>query len=315
MLLRIARSFLSLFSLFHAAAACALSSDPRLLQLVPPESQVIAGMLSPSTSGQLSSLLLVTRRNELDHKDFFALTGGDPSRSIHEVVFVAASGRGVLSEHSLLVSGHFNRDAIFRLAGEGTATADKYRGVPILAVAPFARERESFRELRWLAIPNERIAIFGSVASVQRELDRWIANTPPDPELLERLSRLDRRDETWCLLPAPRPGGLVASILGKVDANLGALAGEGRSIQYGIHFGKDVEITASNNPVAEPVVNSPVDPPGTESMAVSFFLAGSNDADSVVSKPVRVKVRRQQYARLLADLSRSAPLIDGDPFR
>ena len=90
MLLRIPRFILSLFLFLSATAAYGFSPDPRLLQLIPPESRIVAGMISPTQTGQLSSFLLVTQSNELDHKDFLALTGGDASLSIHAVVFVAA---------------------------------------------------------------------------------------------------------------------------------------------------------------------------------------------------------------------------------
>lgn len=313
MLIRCVSSILGLFLLFQSAQASELLPDPRLLQLVPPESQIVARTPSTSIPGQLGGFLLVTFNNKIDLKDFFALIGGDPSRSIHEFVFVATAGTdGVLREHSLLVSGHFDREAIFRLVSDRTAIRKSYRGLAVLAVPPFAREASSFQELRWLAILDERIAIFGSVASVQRELDRWIANSPADPEILERLSRLDQRDETWCLLPAPRPGGLVASIFGKLDARLEVLADEGRSIQYGIHLGKKVEITLSNNPPTQTSSKTRVDPPGVESIPSSSFLSGSSEAD--VSRTVRVKIRQQAYETWQAGFSGGTPLIDRTPF-
>lgn len=315
MLLRIPRFILSLFLFLSATAAYGLASDPRLIKLVPPESRIVAGMISPAQAGQLSSFLLITRSNELDHKDFFALTGGDASRSIHAVVFVASDGRGLLSEHSLLISGHFDRDAIFRLANNGGASREQYRGVPILTVPPFARERESFKEVRWLAIPDERIAIFGSVQSVQWELDRWIANSPTDPVVLERLSRLDARDQTWCLLPAPQPGGAVVRTLGDLDPRLGALAEAGGEIQYGMHFGRDIEITVSNNPEPGTNLRTPADAPAFESLAVSHFVSGSHVDDGQAPRSVRVKLRPKSYERWLAGFATGGRIIDREPFR
>jgi len=52
--------------------------------------------------------MLVTHNNTVDLADFFALSGADSSRSIHEVILLAAAdGTGGLGEHSLLASGHF----------------------------------------------------------------------------------------------------------------------------------------------------------------------------------------------------------------
>lgn len=315
MLIRSACLILCSFVVVHSVPIFGLSWDPRLLQLVPPESHVVAGILPSSTAGQLSGFLLVTPYNGVDLKDFFALTGGDPTRSVHEFVFVAAPGSdGTLSEHSLLVSGHFDREATFRLANEKGAARKDYRGVAVLAVEPFAREVESFNELRWLAIPDEGLAIFGSIASVQQELDRWIANSPTSPELLERLSRLDPRDETWCLLPEPRPSGPIASILGRLDARLQTVADEGRSIQYGIHIvGKDIEVTASNNPRTQAGWNAKGDPPNIEFAPLFNFLSGS--AKAVVGTRVCIKIRQREYKSWLAGISGNSLLINHLPVR
>ena len=137
--LRPAKAFLLLPFLLNAGVtASAISSDLRLMQMVPPESQVIASMLSPTLDGQPSSFLLFTGNNRLDFEDFFAVTGADASRRIHQVVFAAEVGEdGKLSEHSLLVSGHFNRNAIFRFAESGSATTE------IIAAKPFSLFRLS----------------------------------------------------------------------------------------------------------------------------------------------------------------------------
>jgi len=309
MLLRSVGSVLCWFLLVHSAAAFGFAPDPRLLQLVPPESKVVAGVRSSPAPGQLTGMLLVTRNNEIDRDDFLALTGGDLSLRINEAIFLAAGGPdGQLIEHSVLVGGHFDRDAIFRLAANGGATRQNYRGIAVLAVHPFTREAGSMRDLRWLAIPDQSVAILGTVASVQRELDRWIASSPADPEFLERLSRLDERDETWCLLPPPRPDGPVANILSSLDARLGALVVGGRTIQYGIHVGRDVEITASSSPVQPATWNIVSNPPHAAPRAASFLTAASGEAE--VPKIVRLRIRRHIYETWLADHSKFGPAMD-----
>jgi hypothetical protein len=304
MLLQVVRTFLSLFLLLNTLAAFGFSPDLRLLQLVPPESQIVAGMIGPIRANQLSSFLLVTRNNEFDQEDFVALTGGDATRSIREVVFVAAAGRGeFFGEHSLLAAGHFNREAIFRFAEIGSARRESYRGVPVLVVPALARERGHFTELRWLAIPDERTAVFGSVTSVQRELDRWIANSPADEEFVERLSRLNQNFETWCLLPAPKADGMVARVLKGLDPRLGDVAGQGGTIQYGIHFGKSIEVAASVNPVSE-VASGPVDMQLAQPMVgVSYFFSNSDNVGANAPKRVVVKVAQRRYERWLEEFS------------
>ena len=313
--LRPAKAFLLLPFLLNAGVtASAISSDLRLMQMVPPESQVIASMLSPTLDGQPSSFLLFTGNNRLDFEDFFAVTGADASRRIHQVVFAAEVGEdGKLSEHSLLVSGHFNRNAIFRFAESGSATTESYRGEAILVVPPLARERSKLKQLRWLAILNSEIAIFGTPVSVQQELDRRIANSRPDSSLMERLSRLDGRDETWCLLPASSPGGLVESTLEKLDPRLGAVAGEGGTVQYGIHFGRQVEVTASSNNVVRVSSKIENDRSATHTTPANYFLAGSPEGRDVDRKVATVKISKRRYSEWLNTFSKGGLTIQDNP--
>jgi hypothetical protein len=128
---------LSLFPLFAAAGAWAVSPDPKLLSLVPPEAQIVAGMQAPVGGDQPASFLLITRNNNLDLEDFFALSGADSTRVMRQVIFLAAGDTGgTLTEHSLLVSGHFDEAKIFRSAKDGGALSLKYRGIRVLEVQP-----------------------------------------------------------------------------------------------------------------------------------------------------------------------------------
>jgi hypothetical protein len=282
--------------------------------MVPPESQIIASMLPPTSEGRPSSFLLITIYNRIDLEDFFALTGADASRLIHEVVFVAAAGGdGKLSEHSLLISGHFNRDAILRSAESGNATTESYRGQSILVVPPLARERDRFKHVRWLALLNSDIAIFGTPVSVQHELDRQIANSRPDPMLMERLSRLARDDETWFLLPAPSPSGIVESVLEKLDPKLGAIAREGGSMQFGIHFGRRVEITASSNIAVRGSSNSENDRPAAQLTPAHSFLASSQVGGDGEGKIAVVKISQRRYDEWLDKFSKGSLAIGGTP--
>ena len=238
------------------------------------------------------------------------MTGADASRLIHQVVFLAAPGsEGRLSEHSLLINGHFDSNAIFRFAESGNATTETYRGESILVVPPLPRERGRFKQVRWLAILKSDIAIFGTPMIVQRELDRQIANNSPDPTLMERLSRLGRHDEIWCLLPAPSRGGIIATALEKLDAKLGAIAREGRSIQYGIHFGSHVEITASSNNPAPEIASLENDRSTAPSAPAHSFLAASHGGGDDQTSTV-VKLSRRHYEECLAEFSKSSATID-----
>lgn len=303
MLLRTAKAALLLFLLIPATiAASANSTDARLIALVPPENQIIAGMRTTSSGDWVRGLLIVTQHNRLDLEDFTSITGADASRVIHEVVFLAAPATlGRLAEHSVLVGGHFNGDAIFASSKRGGATAETYRGLAVLVVPALARERSRFDEVRWLVILDSTIAVFGSVVSVQHELDRYLAKSLPDPFLVERLSRLGGRDDAWSLFPAPSASGVVARALEKLDPKLGAVSREGGSMQYGIHFGRRVEITASANvaaPVSRDGQNEEFATPSTPAFSL---LPRSDSSGGEKSDRIMVKVPLRRYKEWTAE--------------
>ena len=168
-------------------------------------------------------------------------------------------------------------------------------------------------QLRWLAILNSEIAIFGTPVSVQQELDRRIANSRPDSSLMGRLSRLDGRDETWCLLPASSPGGLVESTLEKLDPRLGAVAGEGGTVEYRIHFGRQVEVTASSNNVVRVSSKIENDRSATHTTPANYFLAGSPEGRDVDRKVATVKISKRRYSEWLNTFSKGGLTIQDNP--
>ena len=152
----------ALLPFFAVASASAVTPDPKLLSLVPPTAQIVAGMNAPSVSGQPDSFLLITRNNTVDLLDFFALSGVDDSRVIQQIMMVAVEDRtNSLAEHSLLASGRFDQKRIFKAAAQNGATFNDFKGIRVLVVPPFGRDQATFREVRWLAVIDSSIALFG----------------------------------------------------------------------------------------------------------------------------------------------------------
>jgi hypothetical protein len=234
-----------LFPFFTAALASGVTPNPKLLSLVPPEAQIVAGMSAPHSRDQPSSFLLITRNNTMDLNDFIALSGVDSSRSIEQVIMVAADGGGgnVFAEHSLLAIGHFDQALIYRSvykAGAG-AIATNYRGIPVLEMQPFARERDSFHDVRWLAMMDSNLALFGTISILQQELNRYLAHSVADPVLERRLAHLRRDNATWYMATLPHRNSEIQTMFQFLDARLAELLRAGDTLLFGIHYGRRVE--------------------------------------------------------------------------
>jgi hypothetical protein len=230
------------FPFILVGIAAAASPDPRLLSLVPPGAQLVAGIGAPSTQGQPDNFVLMTHNNTVDLEDFYALTGADDSRTIHQIVFVAmADNQGLLSEHSLVASGHFDQPRLFKSATESGAAVTSYRRIPVLEIHPFPRERAVFNDLRWLAVLDSNVLVFGSIVSVRLELDRYIERSQTDASMLRRLARLRSKDQTWCVLSEPTRNDEIYRALAALNPQLAELARSGEAFEFGMHYGSRVE--------------------------------------------------------------------------
>lgn len=231
------------FLLVAATYSHALSSDARLLSLIPPSAQIVAGMDSPPPKGLPGSFVLMTHNNSVDLGDILALTGADSELSIQHAIFVAKDDiAGYLDEHSLLMSGHFNQTRIYKSAIEGGARRIVYRGLSVLVIQPFARERGEMDDVRWLAVLGTDLLLFGSIPSVAEELDRYLAHDTPDPALAGKLAHLRRDDETWTIIWRPVRNPEIRRVLAALDSRLGELSESADSLLFGIRYRRQVEI-------------------------------------------------------------------------
>ena len=271
------------------------SPDPRLLSLVPPGAQLVAGISAPSIQGQPDNFVLMTHNNTVDMEDFFALTGADDTRTIHQIVFVSViNNDGQLSEHGLLVSGHFDQPHVFKSAAEGGAAVTDYHSVPILVIQPLARERGMLHDVRWLAILDSRVLAFGTISSTRLELDRYLEHSRTDEALLRRLAHLRSKDQTWCVLSSPVRslslptwGQEIYVVLAKLNPELADLAKSGNDLEFGLYYGRRIEfeyeLTSASTTVRRvrpgSLRQSPVEPAKTASLLPALDKAG--DAKSL----------------------------------
>lgn len=281
--------------------------DQKLLSLVPPGALTVSRISAPSGQGTTSSIVLTTHDNGIDLNDFLALAGADSNLSIHEVIFAAtADNAGKLSEHSLLAGGNFDRGRIYRSALDNGASLSRYRGISVLVVQPFARECNEFSEVRWLAIPDSDVLLFGSIVSVQQELDRHLARSTADPRLVARLARLRRDDETWSVLSLPAWSPEIQDALAGIDPELATGLKDGDTFQFGIHYGRHVEFeyeittnsSAATRSISDTLAQSLVGP--EKGLALLPPIDMSTDNNTVRGI---IKISMTRYNAWLAEVS------------
>lgn len=240
--LKIIFPFTILF-LFAALSAWAISPDPEILSLVPPSAQVLSGMraLPPGVEPE-SNFLLMAKDNKTDLNDFAALMGVDSAMHTHEVIFEGTPDvNGAMCMHSLLTSGRFNRDLIYKSAIGNGATTIRFRGIEVLVIEPFLRERDTFHETRWLAILDDRIALFGTIMNVAHELDRYLDHNSVEPVFSRNLGRLRKDAETWSMLLTVSKDPQMAVALQTMEAILPGPIPMGSALEFAIHFGSRIE--------------------------------------------------------------------------
>jgi hypothetical protein len=272
---------MALLAIFVVPASWALAVDQKLLSLVPPGAEVVAGMDTPPPKDQPGSFVLITHSNTVDLQDFFALTGVDSRRIVHHAIFVAMHGGTTqLDEHSMMAHGQFDQARIYKSATDGGAKLFQYRGIPVVEIEPFAREQAEFHDYRWLAIVDSDLLLFGTITSVRQELDRDLDRSVADPVLMRKVARLRHDDETWCTLSSTSRYPEIQRSISGLDPKLAELVGTADDFQFGLRYRKQVEleyevITASAT--------------GTRGISDSLrqSLTGSGKGASLLTSPVR----------------------------
>jgi hypothetical protein len=292
---------LALLSMLDGASASPLAVGSELLSLVPPGAEIVAGM----AWGQQVNYLVITRNNTADFFDLESIFGVDPTRSVHCVIVVAASSdRGFVSEHSLVASGHFDSRHIFSAAVENGAKRGDYQGIPVLSIPPLERDKGILDDVRWLAVIDSHIAVFGTIPMVQEELTRYLSRSPVDGSLIKRLSRLRSDDQSWFLFnSAAHRNEMVRRQLAPLDPVLAQPEHANYEFVLGIHFAKRVEIeyenisgtanTDNDHSQTLPKVSHSIPP---EASQLGSELLGKSDID--LHKVIRLS--KKQYSQFIA---------------
>jgi hypothetical protein len=306
-----------LFPLISLEILSAAPPDQRLVSLVPPGAQFVAGVSGRTPAGRPEGFLLMSHNNVVDRRDFISLAGVDDCMIIHQMIFTAGgSDTSKSGEHSLLMSGHFNQTRIFKAAVENGATVIEFRGFQVLVQHPFERELGTFKDVRWLAVIDSSVALFGTRFSVQQELDRHLAGSPVDPLLMQKLAHLRRDDSAWSVIEMYNRNDGIERALGSLDPILAKLIHDGNSFQFGVRYGRKIEVeyeaTVPSRASAPAIVNSSAQSLFAVNRKGSSLLASIDLAADRASVRGVVKVAMTRYAAWLAELARTAVIDRGD---
>jgi len=203
---------LACFNLIYPKVGNAAPLNSKLISLIPPGSQVVSGFENNQRVHAAGGpLLLSTHNNSLDLQDWVALAGVDPERVYSEILQVTfAPPDAFLREHLLLVSGKFRREQIFHSAELNGATLTTFHDETILVVEPFEREKASMSDTRWLAILDDRIAVFGTRWMVEQAVSRFEDHAVPDPALMKKLALFRHDVDSWNLIKSmPFPSSSI----------------------------------------------------------------------------------------------------------
>ena len=223
-----------------ATLAGANPLQSRLIALVPPGASMVSGFENVHGKHAGGRLVLSTHNNRLDLDDWLALAGVDPTRVYEEVIEAAASSsRGLLSEHLLLVAGRFNRRIIFRSAQANGSILTTWDDEQVVVVKAYEREAVEMKDVRWLAILDNRLALLGTPPMVQQALHRRKTASEPDAILVQRLKRLPSDVSAWDVLESSVTS--QGDLLQLSPAWLHLLQGTDVLV-VGLHFGSRVRV-------------------------------------------------------------------------
>jgi hypothetical protein len=231
-----------LFGAMVSLSSAASPANSRLICLVPPGAQIVAGFENYRDPRHHGQLVLATRNNRLDLEDWQAIAGVDHRRRFEEVVEVAYSPvGGMLTEHLLLVAGKFNSERIYRSAELIGAKRSAFEGQALLEIEPFAREKGKMLATRWLVILGDRVAMLGTPLLVQSAIHRYLNRVDTDMALRERLAQLPPDVSSWNVLTS-LPKARTEYTVAQAKSPWARFFEEADVLMVGVRFGPKIRV-------------------------------------------------------------------------
>lgn len=176
------------------------AADPQLLNMVPPDAKVLAGVnVDQARSSPLGQFLLASMPTDPSLLQFIAVSGFDPRRDLHEIL-VAATSPDKSAAHLFLAKGAFNVDRLLSVVPKTQPLTEQlYNGTRIFT---HGKEGTGMAAM-FFAFPDSNAAVAGDLASVQGALDRRGQSSTLDASLVQRIAALSSTLDAWALSALP----------------------------------------------------------------------------------------------------------------
>jgi hypothetical protein len=250
--------FRSIIAASLLVAGSAYGADPKLLNLVMPEAQIMAGVNVTTAKISPFGQFILGRIGSMEaagtdpgFQKFIEATGFDPRKDVAEVL-LASTGDRSNPGGLILAKGAFNVALMVEAAKKQDhgPVVSTYAGATLFSIEPAAADGNSPAPAKaevahGLAFLDGSIAVAGDLASVKAALDRAKGVNSIAPALAARVQALSTATDAWTvslaslasLLPVDTgsKGGSAAQPLQSIKNVL--------SSSGGVKLGTDIQIT------------------------------------------------------------------------
>jgi len=208
------------------------AADPVLLNLVGPDSKVLAGVNVQQAKGTLFGQYVLNQiqSSNTDMQQLVALTGFDPTRDVNEALVATT---GAPDTGLALARGSFDVAKITAAANVKGAVSEVYNGVTIL---------EDPKQTHGVAFLDSTTAVAGDVASVKGAIDRQKIAQPLASSAAVQINQLSTTQDAW-VLSTVSPSSLVPPQTGQPGAKVPPVFQTVQSASGGVKFGANVVFT------------------------------------------------------------------------
>jgi hypothetical protein len=222
----------------------AFAADPALLQMILPDSQVVAGLEVTQAKGSLFGQYVLSHLSVNDNKlqQFISQTGFDPTKDVSEIV-IASNWKANTpdSQWLVLADGTFNVSKITAAAQANGGVPMVYQGVNLVthAAASSSQLATAFGFL------SPTVGLAGDITSVKAAIDRKQSNAPTVSAVFTDVQQVSANNDFWfvTLVPLSNFAGAIpdSNLSGALQGNLFAAINQ---CSGGIRFGDTVTISA-----------------------------------------------------------------------